>query len=49
MAPSVGSTGEAKEALEFLAIPGAALCLIGISGTLISAVKHLVMRPGDSG
>ncbi len=46
-APSVGSTGEAKEALGFLAIPGAGLCLLGIGGTLISVVKHLVARPTD--
>jgi hypothetical protein len=40
-APSVGSTGEAKEALGFLAIPGAGLCLLGIGGTLLSAIRQL--------
>lgn len=41
-APSLGSTGEAKEALGFLAIPGAGLCLLGIGGTLLSALRQLV-------
>jgi hypothetical protein len=40
-APSVGSTGAAKDALEFLAIPGAGLCLLGIAGTLVSALRQL--------
>ena len=44
-APALGSTGEAKEALGFLAIPGAGLCLLGIAGTLTSAVRQLVIRP----
>lgn len=37
-APGLGSTGEAKEALNFLAIPGAGLCLLGIAGTLVSVI-----------
>ena len=49
MAPSVGSTGEAKEALDFLAISGAGLCLLGITGTLISAAKHVFVRADTSG
>jgi hypothetical protein len=40
-APGVGGTGEAKEALQFLAIPGAGLCLLGIAGTLTSVVRRL--------
>jgi len=47
-APSVGSTGEAKEALGFLAIPGAGLCLLGVGGTLLSVLKRLFTSPGDS-
>ena len=39
-APGLGSTGEAKEAFGFLAIPGAGLCLFGLAGTLLSAVRH---------
>jgi hypothetical protein len=45
-APSVGSTSEAKEALGFLAIPGAGLCLLGIAGTLLSVARHLHRPPG---
>jgi hypothetical protein len=39
-APGLGSTGEAKEALSFLAIPGAGLCLLGVGGTILSTLKH---------
>ena len=48
-APSVGSTGEAKEALNFLAIPGAGLCLLGIGGTLLSVLRQLFTPPVNSG
>lgn len=48
MAPALGSTGDAKEALRFLAIPGAGLCLLGIAGTLASVVQRLVIRRVDS-
>ena len=48
-APSVGSTGEAKEALSFLAIPGVGLCLLGIGGTLLSVLKQLIAPPVNSG
>ena len=41
-APSLGSTGEAKEALSFLAIPGAGLCLLGVGGTLLSVLRQLI-------
>ncbi len=47
-APGIGSTGEAKEALSFLALPGAALCLLGIGGTLLSVVLQLVASPAES-
>ena len=47
-APSVGSTGQAKEALGFLAIPGAGLCLLGIGGTLLSILRQLAAPPVDS-
>jgi hypothetical protein len=39
-APGLGSTGEAKEALSFLAIPAAGLCLLGLGGTLLSTLKR---------
>ncbi len=38
-APGVGSTGAAKEALSYLALPGAGLCLLGLIGTIVSVVK----------
>jgi hypothetical protein len=40
-APGLGSTGEAKEALSFLALPGAGLCLLGIGGTLLSTLRRI--------
>ncbi len=43
-APGLGSTGAAKEALQFIAIPGAALCILGLVGTLVSAIRRLVLR-----
>jgi hypothetical protein len=38
-APSLGGTHEAKEALKFLAVPGAGLCMIGLCATLYSLVR----------
>ena len=38
-APGLGSTGAAKEALSFVAIPGAGLCILGVCGTLYSVLK----------
>lgn len=38
-APALGSTGAAKEALNYLAIPGAGLCLLGLIGVLVSVVR----------
>ena len=49
IAPGVGSTGEAKDALAFLAIPSAGLCLLGIAGTLLSVLRRLILRPASSG
>jgi len=40
-APGMGSTGAAKEALGFLAIPGAGLCVLGVLGTLVSTLRQL--------
>lgn len=37
-APGLGSTGAAKEALRFIAIPGAGLALMGAAGSLISVI-----------
>lgn len=41
VAPGIGGTDQAKQALEFLAIPGAGLCLLGIVGTLASVLRRL--------
>ena len=38
-APGLGSTGAAKEALGFLAIPSSALCVIGLISTLLIVFK----------
>jgi hypothetical protein len=38
-APGLGSTGVAKESLSFLAIPGAGLCLLGVSGTILCVME----------
>jgi hypothetical protein len=43
--PSVGDMGEAKDALSFLAVPGAGLCLLGIGGTFLSVLRRLVTPP----
>ncbi len=46
-APAAGSTGAAKEALNFLAIPGAGLCLLGLGGTLFSVLKRLLAAAAE--
>jgi hypothetical protein len=43
-APGLGSTGAAKESLEFLAIPGAGLSILGVCGALFSIFRG----PGKS-
>lgn len=48
LAPSVGSTGEAKEMLAFLAIPGAGGCLVGIAGTITALLRSLGREESDS-
>jgi hypothetical protein len=48
IAPGMGSTREAKDALGFLAIPGASLCLLGIGGTLLSTLRTMLARPAGS-
>ena len=44
-APGLGSTGAAKEGLGFIAIPGSGLCILGLLGTLWSAVERLFLKP----
>ena len=48
-APGAGSTGAAKDALQFMAIPGAGLCLVGVFGTLASVVSRLMLGTRDPG
>lgn len=47
-APALGSTGDAKEALRILAIPGAGLCLLGIAGTLFSIVGQWIKLDAEA-
>ena len=37
-APGLGSTGAAKEALSFIAVPGAGLALLGVAGALFAVL-----------
>ncbi len=46
-APALGSTHDAKEALGWLAIPSAGLCILGLLATLVLFVRHhFVSREG---
>ncbi|MDX6769618.1 MAG: hypothetical protein SF051_08810 [Elusimicrobiota bacterium] len=47
-APGMGSTGAAKEALSFIAIPGAGLCLLGLLGTIVSVAKAAFTAPPEA-
>ncbi len=40
-APGLGSTGAAKEALTFLAVPSSGLCILGLIAVLLIVVKTL--------
>lgn len=42
-APELGSTGAAKEALSFIAIPGSTLCVIGLLITIYLTVTELII------
>lgn len=46
--PSVGDMHQVKESLDFLAIPGAGLCLLGVLGTLICVIIAAIRRPAES-
>ena len=41
LAPSLGSTGAAKEALLFLALPSSGMCILGLVATTYCCVKKL--------
>ena len=44
-APLLGSTSEAKAALNIIAFPGAAFCILGLCGTLFSVIKSVYFGP----
>ncbi len=37
--PAVGGMGVAKESLQFIAVPGAGLCILGLLGTLLAVAQ----------
>ncbi len=43
-APGMGSTGAAKESLSYLAIPGTALCMVGLLGTIVVLARFMARR-----
>jgi hypothetical protein len=43
-APGLGGTGAAKDAYEFIAIPGAGLSILGVVGTIVLVVKNAFLR-----
>jgi hypothetical protein len=45
MAPGLGGTGAAKEALRIVAIPGSGLCMVGLALTIWSVVARLWTDP----
>lgn len=47
-APGLGSTSAAKDALGFIAVPGAGLCMLGVLGALTAAVKRIAVAPTDA-
>jgi hypothetical protein len=44
-APGMGSTGAAKKALEWLAIPGAGLAILGLVGTMVAVMVEREGKP----
>lgn len=45
LAPGLGSTGAAKDAMMWLAVPSAAACLIGLVGAAMAVGQILYARP----
>ena len=43
-APALGSTGAAKEALKFLAVPSSGLCILGLISTTYYGIKKLFLE-----
>ena len=47
-APSMGSTGAAKESLAWLAIPSSGLCILGLLGVIVLAARAAFRGPGSA-
>jgi hypothetical protein len=47
-APGLGSTGAAKEALSFMAIPSAGMCIVGLISVLIFFIKTVYCTRNSS-
>lgn len=45
IAPGLGSTGAAKEALKFIAVPGAGLTLLGLATSIVLIIKDTWITP----
>ncbi len=45
--PAMGGMGVAKESLQFIAVPGAGLCILGLLGTLLAVAQAGFGSPGD--
>lgn len=45
--PSIGNADEAKEALRYLAIPSAGLCIVGLLLTTFFCIRNLFGRTGE--
>ena len=46
-APGMGSTDAAKESLNFIAIPGAGLCILGLLGTIYGFIWNVIWRSSN--
>lgn len=46
-APGVGSTHDAKESLDFLAIPSSALCIFGLASVIVIVIVSRVQRTAE--
>lgn len=44
VAPGMGSTGAAKESLQWLAIPGSGMCVLGLAGTAWCFMRNAFLR-----
>lgn len=48
MAPGIGSTSVTKESLSFIAIPGAGLSILGLSGIIYSVMKECFSKSDEA-